>query len=221
MIITNPYKYSTYERIETNGKRHYINKSIQNPLPSVTTILDATSDKSALDEWRDRIGHDEAHAITKQSADTGSDLHLNLEDYILKGSFNRGSFIAKAMTKAIINRGLSKVDEVWGCEVGLHYPGLYAGTADLVGVWSGKPAIMDFKNSRAVKEREWIESYFLQLCAYSMAHNELYGTDISTGVIMMATHDGKYLEFVLELCEFQKYMDKWITALELYYTLDK
>jgi genome maintenance exonuclease 1 len=96
-----------------------------------------------------------------------------------------------------------------------------------VGVWKGQPAILDFKQSNRPKKREWIEDYFLQLAAYAAAHNEMHGTEIDTGVILMAVQpklqaDGtystpEYLEFVVEKQEFAHWSNEWMKRVELYY----
>jgi genome maintenance exonuclease 1 len=145
-------------------------------------------------------------------------MHKNLENFIL-GQPMGGSFMAKALANVIIKQGLLKVNEIWGIEVSLYAKELYAGTTDLVGVHDGIPSIMDFKNSLRDKKKEWIEDYFLQCCAYSLSHNEMYGTDIKRGVIMIATRDAKYQEFILEGNEFDYYTQKWCERLEKYYNM--
>jgi genome maintenance exonuclease 1 len=131
------------------------------------------------------------------------------------------------MAAEIILQGLVHVDEFWGVEVPVYYSGLYAGTTDCVGVWKGRPAIIDFKQSNKVKKREWITDYFLQLAAYAQAHNNTHGTDIDTGVILMAVQPKiladctyskpEYLEFVVEGDEFAYWTDQWTKRVELYY----
>jgi genome maintenance exonuclease 1 len=131
------------------------------------------------------------------------------------------------MAAEVILKGLQNVDEYWGTEVPLYYSGLYAGTTDCVGVWKGRPAILDFKQSNKVKKREYISDYFLQLAAYAAAHNETHGTTIDTGVILMAVQpklleDGsytqpEYLEFVVEPEEFAHWNNEWLKRVELYY----
>ena len=133
------------------------------------------------------------------------------------------------MAAQVILEGLKHVDEFWGTEVPVYYSGLYAGTTDCVGVWKGRPAIIDFKQSNRPKKREWIGDYFLQLAAYAAAHNDTHGTDINTGVILMAVQpkqlaDGtyetpKYLEFVVEADEFAYWHDEWLKRVELYYLM--
>ena len=129
----------------------------------------------------------------------------------------KGSFMSQALAKVIIKEGLPKVDEIWGTEVALYAKELYAGTTDLIGVHEGIPSIMDFKNSLKDKKREWIEDYFMQLAAYAMAHNEMYGTTIRRGVVMIATRDVKYQEFIIEGDEFDQYTEKWAKKLYAYY----
>ena len=119
------------------------------------------------------------------------------------------------MANIIIEQGLNDVSEVWGSEVSLFYPELYAGTTDLVGVYKNKPAIMDFKQSRKLKKKEWIEDYFLQLVAYSEAHNKVHGTKISSGRVFICTQNNEYQTF--EIDDYEKWQGKWYARLEQYY----
>jgi len=143
-------------------------------------------------------------------------MHKNLENYIL-GSEMGGTLMAKALANVIIKKGLPKVSEIWGTEVSLYSKELYAGTTDLTGIHDGKPSIMDFKNSLKDKKREWIEDYFMQLAAYALSHNEMYGTDISRGVVMIATREAKYQEFIIEGDEFRHYETMWANKVCAYY----
>ena len=154
-------------------------------------------------------------------------MHLHLEKYILEEDRPNGSNLihqmARELSEIVIDKGLSKVDEVWGTEVPLYYPGLYAGTTDCVGVYEGKPAIIDFKTTRKPKKREWIDDYFLQGAAYAEAHNEIYGTDIKTIVIMMIGWDaeadnmGNYQEFVVDLDDYEQYARLWASKVQAYF----
>lgn len=216
MDLINKYPYQTFDRIELNGIRRYDIPG-QRPLPSVTTILSGTKDNTPILEWRERVGDKEADRITDEAAAIGQQMHDNLENYILRGTQPQGRLLEQLLTKLVIKNGLINVDEVWGCEVMLYLNELYAGTTDLVGVHNGEPAIMDFKNSLKVKKREWIDDYFLQLVAYTDAHNERYNTDIKKGVIMMACRTGVYQEFILEGDEFKHYQGLWNDKLFEYY----
>ena len=220
MKINKLYDYSPLERVEINSVRHYLVDDI--PVPSVTTILSKTKDASsekALADWRARVGEEEAAAILEKSLSIGTALHKNIEDYImLNESPKNGNVQVKAMTKAMLSMGVSKLDEVWGCEVPVYYPGLYAGTSDLLGIYKGKTSVVDFKNSRKMKKRQYIEDYFVQCAAYKMAHDHVYGTNIEQFVILMVSQDFEFGEFIVTGDEIQKYIDMWAARLDRYYS---
>lgn len=187
-------------------------------VPSVTTILSKTKDMTFLKEWKERIGKKEAEKITTRSTKLGTGVHKNLENYILEGKEPEGNIFTVSMTKKIIDKGLSKVDEIWGCELSLFAEGLYAGTADAAGIHEGKPAIIDFKNSRSLRKDEWIEDYKLQVAAYILAHNEMFKTNIARGVVMLATQDGHYQEWIVEGKDLDDAIIAWGERLEEYYS---
>lgn len=211
------YTYPALTRVDVDGRRHYKIPEFQIPVPSVTTLLSHGKDLSFLTEWRNRIGDAEADKISEAATRIGDRLHLNMENYLLHGSEPTGNYLTKVLSNLIIKGGLSKIDEVYGSEVPLYYPGVYAGTADLIAAYNGKMAIVDFKNSSKLKAREHIGDYFMQLVAYALAHNEVYGTNISTGVVMMACHTGDYLEFVIEGDEFRYYAGLWAAQVAKFY----
>ena len=107
--------------------------------------------------------------------------------------------------------------EIWGSEVQLYHPKIYAGTTDLVGTYKGQPAIMDFKQTNKPKKKEWVEDYYLQLTAYALAHNELYGTDIKEGHVFMCSRDLQYQQFDLWPDEFPNWESKWWDRVYQYY----
>jgi len=192
-------------------------------LPSVTTILSATKDMTALNEWRNRIGHDKAQQITTEAAGVGTAMHANLERFLIGEQRQPGNnpvhVQANKMADVIIENGLRKMNEVWAMEQSLYFPGLYSGTTDLVGVYEGEPAIADHKQTNKPKKAEWVEDYYLQLAAYATAHNEVYGTDIKRGVIFMCSRDLQYQQFDLLPKDFNKYQDMWLNKVEEYYAL--
>lgn len=215
MQIVQKFNYQPLKRVDNgNGRRYIVGES--RPLVSVTTILGKTKDLTDIKAWQERIGIDEANKIKTQASNLGNGMHKNLENYILGGAMD-GTFMAQALAKVIIKEGLSKVSEVWGMEVSLYSTGLYAGTTDLVGLHENIPSIIDFKNSLREKKKEWIEDYFLQLAAYALAHNEMFGTYINRGVVMIATRDAKYQEFIIEGDEFIYYETMWANKLCSYY----
>jgi len=225
-MLTEKYEYKPINRVTVNGNRHYQTPT-GSPLPSVTTVLSSLADKTAIYEWRKRVGNEEANRITKLATGIGTQVHLHLEKYILEedrpGGTNLIHQMAHSLSDIVIERGLSNIDEVWGTEVPLYYPGLYAGTADCIGVWKGRPAMIDFKTTRKPKKREWIDDYFLQCAAYAEAHNQLFGTEIKTSVIMMIGWDaeadnlGNYQEFVVQDDEFDKYSLQWANKVQEYF----
>lgn len=235
-MIIQRYDYKPLNRTTIEGKRHYALPD-GSKVPSVTTILDRTKSeesKQALANWKKRVGEQQAQAIVTEAANRGTRMHSYLEQYILSDELkplpaNPFGHPAWFMAAEVILKGLVHVDEFWGTEVPVYYSGLYAGTTDCLGVWKGKPAIMDFKQSNKVKKKEYIADYFTQLAAYAEAHNDTHGTKIDTGVILMAVQpkqlpDGtydtpQYLEFVIEGDEFEYWRQEWLKRVELYYLM--
>ena len=191
-------------------------------LPSVTTILSATKDQTHLIEWRKRVGEENAAQITKEAAGVGTAMHANLERFLIGEQRQPGNnpvhVQANKMADVIIENGLSKMDEIWAMEQSLYFPGLYSGTTDLVGVYEGEPAVCDHKQTNKPKKAEWVEDYYVQLVAYILAHNEVYGTNIRRGVIFMCSRDLQYQQFDLNKDNFNKYEDMWLSKVEEYYT---
>jgi genome maintenance exonuclease 1 len=233
-MITQRYNYAPLSRETIDGKRHYCLPSGKK-VPSVTTILDKTKSqesREALANWKKRVGEQQAQQITTEAANRGTRMHSYLETYVMMDDLkplpgNPFAHPSWFMAAEIILKGLSQVDEFWGVEVPVYYSGLYAGTTDCLGLWNGEPAIIDFKQSNKVKKREYIEDYFLQLAAYALAHDEMHGTEINQGVILMAVQPKlledqtyttpQYLEFVVEGDEFKHWKNEWIKRVELYY----
>ena len=210
----NKYTYPSLERVDLEIGRHYLD-SKNTPVPSVTTVLSATSkSKDGIAQWRNRVGEAEADRIVKQSTDIGSSVHDAIEKYlkdelwdIFKNTENE--LIAKKITHKFVNDGLKKITEIWGLEVGLVLDNLYAGTADCIGEYNSIPTLIDFKTAKKIKKREWIEDYFLQGCAYANAHNVMFGSDIQQIVILMVDRDLIFQEFIVRPTEFKILTNKW------------
>ena len=218
------YQYKPCQQVNDpiTRKRVYLTPDGES-LPSVTTILSATKDMTHLNEWRDRIGHAKAQQITTEAAGVGTAMHGNLERFTCGMQRQPGNnpvhIQANKMADVIIENGLSKVNEIWAMEQSLYFPGLFSGTTDLVGVHESEPAVMDYKQTNKPKKAEWVEDYYLQLMAYILAHNEVYGTDIRKGVIFMCSRDFQYQQFTLEPKDFNKWQDAWLAKVEEYYSL--
>ena len=221
MKLKNIYRYPKTVREAIDGKRHYLISNEK--LPSVTTILSATEDPkktAALAKWRESKGEEIATRIVDEAAARGTAMHKILEKYIDESGYLDLTNVGKDahnMAIRIIEQGLCNITEYYGTECTLHYPGLYAGQTDLVGIHKGEDAIIDFKQTNKPKKREWISDYFSQLSAYAMAHNFIYKTKITKGVIMMCSKDHYYQEFVVEGKEFQKYKHNFLRRVNEYY----
>jgi hypothetical protein len=225
-MITEKFPYQEIKRTRLEGKRLY--DTVSGFLPSVTTILADTkpaADKKALQDWRNRVGHTEAQKITTEAAGVGTLMHNYLEQWLIHDKYERKDNlvhrIAANMADTVIKNIGPDIDEVWGTEIGLYYPGLYAGTTDVVGIWKGQQAIMDFKQTNKPKKREWIDDYFMQGAAYGNAHNVLFDTDIQTVAIFMCSRECEFQLFELSIDEFAEYSNKWAHRVGDYYELNK
>lgn len=220
-LITNKFDYQTIQRKSVDGKRKYLTPD-GHAVASVTTILDATKDKTHLIAWRKRVGETKAQEIVTEASGVGTRMHKYLEDYVEFGTWaepgsNPYAKQAHMMATQVKEQALSDVDEIWGSEVALYVPQMYAGTTDLVGQYKGQPCIMDFKQTNKPKKLEWVQDYFLQLTAYAIAHNEIYDTNICEGHIFMCSRAGEYQQFDLWPHEFKEWEQEWWNRVYAYY----
>jgi genome maintenance exonuclease 1 len=125
------------------------------------------------------------------------------------------------MAEKIIEIGLTPVSEYYGAEVTVHYPGLYAGSTDLVCVHNDMETIVDFKQANSPKKKEWIEDYYLQIAAYAMAHDYVYKSNIEQGIIMVCTPDLYYQEFKFSGADLRSKKHKFLKRLDEYYEIMK
>ena len=219
------YNYPKTVRSSVDGVRKYdVNDE---KLPSVTTILKATESedkKESLARWKNKVGEVEADRIKNTAALRGTAMHTYLEHYVKGGNVLDLTDVgreASSMGETIINKGFSDLEEVWGVECTLHYPGLYAGQTDMCGIYQGRESIIDFKQSNKPKRDEWIDDYKLQLVAYAMAHDQVYGTEIEQGVILMCTPDNFFQRFIVNGSEFREWKWEWLRKIDQYYNLVK
>lgn len=213
--------YPTSTRSLLNDERVY--DVSQEKLPSVTTILSATQPQDKLDSlarWKAKVGDVEADKIKNLAANRGTIMHSILEGYILEKEvldMTEAGVQAHSMAKTIIDKGLPDLEEIWGSEVVVSYPGLYAGATDLVGVYMGRDSIIDFKQSNKPKRIEWITDYKLQMVAYAMAHNYVHDSEIEQGVILMCTPDNFFQRFIINGSEFRALSHEWLARVDAYY----
>jgi len=216
--------YPKSSRSLIEGKRHYdIDDTEQTKLPSVTTILSATQSeekKKSLADWKARLGDTAADRVRDTAALRGTAMHTFLDAYIRGTGHKDLTSVgqeAEPMAKKIISDGLTDLNEIWGSEVTLYYPDLYAGATDVVGIYNGRESIIDFKQTNKPKRREWIEDYFIQIGAYAMAHNYIYRTKIQSGIILMCSKDGFFQKFEVSDKEFVGYQHAFLKKVDQYY----
>ena len=225
MKWNNKYNYPKSSRSIEDGYRKYLLG--ENKLPSVTTILSATKseeDKAALANWKERVRVKEANRIKTEASSRGTSMHSYIEDY-LRGRINESFFESneqyKNMAKEIIEKGLdSKLDEIYGIEETLYYPEQYAGTADLIGIYQGNDVVIDFKQSNKPKKTDYIQDYFLQLGAYTLAHDVVHGTKMKAGIILLCTKDILFQEFKIEGVELEMYQNLFLGRVKKFYEMN-
>ena len=225
MQWNNKFNYPKSSRSIENGMRKYLFDDEK--LPSVTSILQATKsdeDKAALENWKQRVGHKEANKIKTEASSRGTSMHSYIEDF-LRGRINESFFESneqyKNMAKEIIDKGIKgKLEEIYGMETTLYYPKKFAGTADMVCVYKGQETIIDFKQSNKPKKVDYIQDYFLQLGAYTLAHNVVYKTNITSGVILLCTKDILFQEFKIEGAELEMYQNLFLGRVKKFYELN-
>ena len=223
MQWNNKFTYPKSMRSMVSGSRMYAVN--QEKLPSVTTILKATESeekKASLANWKARVGVAEANRIKNDASSRGTSMHLILERF-LKGQLNlelleEEDNKSKKMSDVIIENGIKgKLSEIWGTEATLYYPGKYAGTCDAVGIYEGQETIIDFKQSNKPKKEEYITDYYYQLAAYSLAHNVVYNSRITQGIVLLCTVDNLFQDFRIQGAKLEEFQNKFLEKVEQYY----
>ncbi len=225
MKWNNKFNYPKSSRSIEDGYRKYLLG--ENKLPSVTTILGATKseeEKAALANWKERVGIKEANRIKTEASSRGTSMHSYIEDY-LRGRINESFFESneqyKNMAKEIIQKGIiGRLNEVYGMEETLYYPDQYAGTADMIAVYEGRDVIVDFKQANKPKKIDYIQDYFLQLGAYTLAHDVVHRTKMKAGIILLCTKDILFQEFKIEGAELEMYQNLFLGRVKKFYELN-
>ena len=214
------YNYVRVPRSDDEGNRTYDVQGAK--LPSVTTILSRTKDQGFLKKWKAKVGEAQAEVIKNISSKRGTSMHKYIEAFILQQGYEDMTSLgqqAKTMAHKVIEMGLTPVEEYYGSEVTLYYPGLYAGSTDLVCVHNEMDTIIDFKQSNSPKRKEWIEDYYMQIAAYAMAHDYIHSSNIEQGIIMVCTPDLYMQEFRFQGAELRMWKHKFLARLNEYYEM--
>ncbi len=211
MKWSNKFIYPKSTRSIEDGYRKY--SLGEEKLPSVTTILSATKseeEKAAIKNWQERVGFKEANRIKTEASSRGTSMHSYIEDY-LRGRINESFFESneqyKNMAKEIIEKGVdNKLDEMYGMEETIYY--------------QGKDVIIDFKQSNKPKKTDYIQDYFLQLGAYTLAHDVVHGTKMKAGIILLCTKDILFQEFKIEGAELEMYQNLFMGRVKKFYEMN-
>mgnify|MGYP001450725871 FL=1 len=225
MKWNNKFNYPKSSRSIEDGYRKYLLGDEK--LPSVTSILSLTKsseEKAALANWKERVGHAEANRIKTEASSRGTSMHSFIEDY-LRGRVNESFFETneqyKIMAKEIIDKGLNgRLEEIYGMEETLYYPEKYAGTADLLAKMDGMDVCVDFKQSNKPKKTDYIQDFFLQLGAYTLAHDIVHGTKMQAGIILLCTKDILFQEFKIEGKELEMYQNLFLGRVKKFYEMN-
>ena len=221
---SNKYNYIQGKQLTDPGTGTRVYEISSYRLPSVTTVLGATKNQDFIKKWKAKVGEEQAERIKNHSSSRGTCMHKFLEHYVLgTGCVDLTSIgqEARPMADKIIEIGLAPVEEYYGSEVTLHYPGLYAGSTDLVCSHNGMETVVDFKQSNRPKREEWIEDYYMQIAAYAMAHDYVHRSNIQQGIIMVCTPDLYYQEFKFSGTTLRSWKHKFLKRLDAYYELTR
>ena len=212
--------YLDLERLDTPQGRFYVTPD--GLAPSVTTILSKTSDNSWLEEWRNRVGAEEADRLGKIGSTIGTEMHNALEllmtNQPLQEAITEYQVMAHKMAKAIKALVFKNKTVQCATEVKLHYGCLYAGTTDLIlSNWNGEEAIIDYKSCSAFRNKDTVDKHAMQISAYGLAHNWMYGTDIRTAVVIQCTRQCNIKVSVYRGDDYDAAANRWADAVERFY----
>lgn len=156
--------------VRIDGELRHYETPTGEKYPSVTTVLDKTSDKTNLIAWRKRVGDEEANRISNRATTRGTAIHTLCEKLVLNEEVD---YTKEMPTNLVMFKQLQRfltanVNNIRGSESSLYSHKLkVAGSCDLIANYRNHAAIIDFKTSTKPKRKEWIENYFLQCAMYS------------------------------------------------------
>lgn len=173
--------------------------------PSVTTILSVLT-QEGIQEWKDRVGEEEAAKIGFQAANRGTDVHEIIEKYLRNDVSFKDGYMPHIIQswrnlKHILD---SRIGKIYGLETPLYSNYLrIAGRVDCVAEFDGKLSIIDFKTSKRPKQRDKITNYFIQESSYAIMWEERTGTPIQQLVTIMDVDGHEPLVFIEKRSDWQ------------------
>lgn len=182
--------------------------------PSVTTVLSILSEEH-IQAWRARVGEEEANKISHRASTRGTAVHSIIEKYI-----NNEEDFAEGFMPNILDNFMSvrpvlddRIGSIYAQEVALYSDHLgLAGRVDCIGMFDGRLSVIDFKTSKKLKKKEWIEGYFIQETAYAIMWEERTGMPITQLVTIISVDDEDPQVFI-------EHRDNW--ALKLLETINE
>jgi genome maintenance exonuclease 1 len=200
------------ERETIDGVRYYKIPDVDevHKFVSITSVT-SYHNKHIFENWRKKVGEEEANRINKAATSRGTELHSMVENYLYNiPELPETSLIAKHLFK-IIKTEINKINNIYALESSLYSKILgIAGTVDCIAEYNGELSVIDFKTSKKEKPRDWIEHYFVQAAAYACMFYELTGISVKKLVILMACEDGDCVVYE----EYDK--AKYIKLLSIY-----
>lgn len=208
--------YEPSIRDEVDGNRVYVTPA-GNVYPSITSIL-GSQPKPGIEQWRKKVGEEEANRIMKESSTLGTAVHDLCEMYLYNMPLPTPKIVEAGEVFNRLRFKLSNINNIYGLEVPLHSNMLkVAGTADCVAEYNGVLSVIDFKTSRRSKREEWIEGYYIQTMFYAAAFFEMFGALPEQVVILIAVRDSNEVQvFTKSIRELDTYMDKLLTIMKQY-----
>lgn len=186
------HEFPQLKRIDSTGGRSYLTPTGA-AYPSVTSVMGLLKAQS-IQEWRKRVGEEEANRISARASKRGTSIHSLCEDYLKTGSASPNPFDHEMFTS--LRPFLDRIDNIHCLETQMYSHHLQvAGTVDCIAEFDGKLHVIDFKTSAKVKERDWIHDYFMQTSAYAVMFEELTGIPVARLLIVMGVDDNDPLVF--------------------------
>lgn len=187
-----PHTFPKLKRVDSPEGRVYKTPE-GGAYPSVTSVVGLHKVK-AIQEWRDRVGNEEANKISSRASKRGTAIHELCENYLLGNDVEANPFDVEMFSS--LKPILDKIDNIHCLETQLYSHHLQvAGTVDCIAEYEGKLCVIDFKTASKPKRREWIHDYFMQTSAYAVMFEELTGVSVGRLLIVMGVDDHEPLLF--------------------------
>lgn len=201
MFNYQPFETKAIKQHNQDGYRCYVVEGDEVRYPSITQVLKCRG-KVGLNQWRQRVGDNEANRVQRRAAGGGHAYHTMVEKYLTNQSFDQIIADVKPYdhTRKRFKEALPMIERIGvihAIELPLisHALGL-GGTVDCVGTFDGISSIIDHKTSRKPKKLEWLNKYFAQTTFYAVAMYELYGFVAQQMVVTMSVEDEQDQVFI-------------------------